>query len=425
MEPINVVAAVDIGTSRISVAIKSFKESSSQLVMTDFANGKSNGVRRGVIVNEELVRADLQNLLSALERKNNARIVSMFVGINGINVRSQSYIAQMSITKSVTMIDVRNLEKSCDQASIGHDEMILMKLPQSYRCDNQSFVQDPVGRQCSSLECQYTLLIASREEVSAIDRCVRNAGCDCDDVTVVPTVYAAACGALSDTERRNGVALVDFGAATPGTAVFVKGCLRQISVLPFGAHTVTTDIARCCEININQSEKIKKGYGRALGDSSNSSQEYSIYTSSGGTVKLLQKQLDFIIQARMEEILDHVESEIANADGGNGIMSGIVAVGGGAELAGIRELVQQRMGKSLTVRNHPGQMSASLPGLLDMAVTRRRQKMGPQQGELFGAQEEEREVREEKPEQPQSGNKFYEIRKYFGGLFTEKDAELK
>ena len=60
-----------------------------------------------------------------------------------------------------------------------------------------------------------------------------------------------------------------------------------------------------------------------------------------------------------------------------------------------------------------------------MAVTRRRQKMGPQQGELFGAQEEEREVREEKPEQPQSGNKFYEIRKYFGGLFTEKDAELK
>lgn len=129
------------------------------------------------------------------------------------------------------------------------------------------------------------------------------------DMILEPLASSAA--VLSEEEKEAGVALVDIGGGTTDIAIFQDGIIRHTYVIPFGGNVITDDIKEGCMVMRSQAEILKLRFGSAISDPSMDNQIVSIPGLRGRDAKEISvRNLANIINARMEEILEHVDSEI-------------------------------------------------------------------------------------------------------------------
>ena len=142
-------------------------------------------------------------------------------------------------------------------------------------------------------------------------------------------------------EKEAGVVLVDIGGGTTDVAIFQDGIIRHTAVIPFGGNVITEDIKMGCSIIRNQAELLKIKFGSALASENLENEIVSIPGLRGREPREISvKNLSHIIQARMEEIIEHVHFEIRNSGFEKKLIAGIVITGGGAQLRHIVQLVE-------------------------------------------------------------------------------------
>jgi cell division protein FtsA len=91
----------------------------------------------------------------------------------------------------------------------------------------------------------------------------------------------------------------------------------------------------------NQAEILKLRFGSAIADASMDNQIVSIPGLRGRDAKEISvRNLSNIINARMEEILEHVDSEINISGYKSKLIAGVVITGGGAQLKNLVQLVE-------------------------------------------------------------------------------------
>jgi cell division protein FtsA len=112
-------------------------------------------------------------------------------------------------------------------------------------------------------------------------------------------------------------------------------------VIPFGGNVITKDIKEGCAILHRHAEQLKIQYGSALGDIAPEDKVVSIPGISGREPKEISfKSLAYIIQSRMEEIIDAVNFEIQNSGYADKLAAGVVITGGGAMLRHLPQLMK-------------------------------------------------------------------------------------
>jgi len=144
--------------------------------------------------------------------------------------------------------------------------------------------------------------------------------------------------------------LVDIGGGTTDIAVYHEGVIRHTAVIPFGGNVVTKDIKEGCSILERQAEELKIKFGSALGDLAEEDKVVIIPGISGRDSKEISfKSLAYIIQSRMEEIIDAVMFEIENSECMDKLSAGIVITGGGAMLRHLTQLFRFRTGMDVRI----------------------------------------------------------------------------
>jgi cell division protein FtsA len=135
--------------------------------------------------------------------------------------------------------------------------------------------------------------------------------------------------------------LVDIGGGTTDVAVFYESIIRHTAVIPFGGNVVTKDIKEGCAILQRYAEQLKIQYGSALGDMAPEDKVVSIPGISGREPKEISfKSLAYIIQSRMEEIIDAINFEIQVSGYADKLAAGVVITGGGAMLKHLPQLMK-------------------------------------------------------------------------------------
>jgi cell division protein FtsA len=146
---------------------------------------------------------------------------------------------------------------------------------------------------------------------------------------------------LSEEEKEAGVALVDIGGGTTDIAIFYDKIIRHTAVIPFGGNVITEDIKEGCTILRRHAEALKVKFGSALASESLETEVVCIPGLRGRDAKeITLRNLASIIQARMEEIIEHVYYEIRNSGYEKKLIAGIVVTGGGAQLKHITQLFE-------------------------------------------------------------------------------------
>jgi cell division protein FtsA len=209
--------------------------------------------------------------------------------------------------------------------------------------DYEEGIKDPVGMSGVKLEADFHIITAQTSAINNINKCVRRAGLEIQDLILEP--LASSLAVLSEEEKEAGVCLIDIGGGTTDIAVFHDSIIRHTSVIPFGGNILTSDIQHGLMVMAKQAEQLKTRFGKAIAEEASPNEIVSIPGIRNRTAKEISvKNLSSIIQARMEEIIEMAHTEIINSGYENRLAGGIVITGGGSQLSCLKQLVEYMTG---------------------------------------------------------------------------------
>ncbi|MDF1570783.1 MAG: cell division protein FtsA [Bacteroidales bacterium] len=357
-----IVAAIDIGTTKIVSLIGRLNEHD-RLEVLGISRSASKGVKRGVVLNiEETVHA-IQQTITEAQAQSGLHFSEVFVGIAGQHiksVRNRGYVNRDSYEDEITREDLQALIEDMYKIPVDVGEEIIHVLPQNYIVDNETGVKNPVGMFGKRLEANFHIVIGQISSARNIEKCIRRVGLKVNQLILEPLASSAA--VLTEDEMEAGVALVDIGGGTTDVAVYYDDVIRHTAVIPFGGNVVTRDIKEGCSILQRQAESLKVQFGSALGDLANEDKVVTIPGISGRDPKEISfKSLAYIIQSRMEEIIDAVIYEIENSGYMEKLSAGIVLTGGGAMLKNLNQLVKFKTGMDVRIGYPNERLAADTP----------------------------------------------------------------
>ena len=346
----HLLAAIDIGTTKI-VAIVGKQTDNRKLEILGMSKTASKGVKRGVVLNiEETVNA-ISSTVEEVKKQTGINFKDVFVGIAGQHiksVRNRGYFNRDSFDDEITRKDIQRLIDDMYKIPIDAGEEIIHVLPQNFIVDSETGVKNPVGMSGKRLEGNFHIVIGQIASAKNISKCINRVGLHVEELILEPLASSEA--VLTEDEKEAGVALVDIGGGTTDIAVFYDDIIRHTAVIPFGGNVVTKDIKEGCSILSRQAESLKITFGSALGDLAQEDKIVTIPGISGRDPKEISfKSLAYIIQSRMEEIIDAAMFEIENSGVLDKLSAGIVFTGGGALLRHLPQLMKFRTGLDVRI----------------------------------------------------------------------------
>lgn len=341
MEKPEIVVGLDIGTTKIC-AIIGCRTETGKLEILGMGKAESAGVMRGVVTNiDKTVNGILQAAQVAGDKANvDIRVVN--VGIAGQHIRSLQHrgiLTRNNTNTEISKADIDRLIQDMQRLMMPPGEEIIHVLPQEFTVDSEPGITDPIGMAGVRLEANFHIISGQVNAISNIYKCVTKAGLKTQDLILEPLASSEA--VLSAEEKEAGVVLVDIGGGTTDIAIFHNNIIRHTAVIPLGGNIVTEDIREGCMVMKNQAELLKLKFGSALADENKDSEIISIPGLRGREPKEISvRNLAYIIQARMEEIIEHVYYEIKSSGYEKKLIAGIVLTGGGAQLKHLTQLVE-------------------------------------------------------------------------------------
>ncbi len=336
-----IVVGLDIGTTKICVTVGRRSEHG-KIEILGMGKAESAGVTRGVVSN---IQKTVQAIMLAVEEasaQSNVDVKIVNVGIAGQHIKSLQHrgiLTRKELNTEIQRKDIDKLIEDMYKLLMPPGEEIIHVLPQEFTVDNEPGVKDPIGMSGVRLEANFHIISGHVSAVKNILKCVGNAELETQELILEP--LASSESVLSDEEKEAGVVLVDIGGGTTDLAIFHEGIIRHTAVIPFGGNSVTEDIREGCSVMRNQSELLKTRFGSALADENKENEIICVPGLRGREPKEISvKNLAYVIQARMEEIIEHVYYEIKSSGYEKKLIAGIVITGGGAQLKHLPQLVE-------------------------------------------------------------------------------------
>lgn len=345
-----IVVGLDIGTTKIA-ALVGRRTEHGKIEILGIGKAESLGVARGVVLNiDETVRA-IKEAVAEASNKSGVDIKVVSVGIAGQHIKSLQHRGmrtRRSLDEEISQKDIDELIEDMYRLAMSPGEEIIHVIPQEYIIDSETGIKNPIGMAGTRLEANFHIITGQVAAAKNIYKCVNKAGLEVAELTLEPLASAEA--VLSDEEKEAGVVLVDIGGGTTDVAIFHDNIIRHTAVIPFGGNIITEDIKEGCSIIKAQAELLKIKFGSALAGENQENEIVSIPGLRGRPHKEISvRNLAHIIQARMEEIVEHVYYEIKNSGYEKKLIAGIVVTGGGAQLKHVTQLMEYVTGMDTRV----------------------------------------------------------------------------
>ena len=340
-----IVCGLDIGTTKIACLVGR-KNEHGKIEILGVGKSDSIGVTRGVVSNIQQTETSIKRAIEEAEEKAGVEIEDVIVGIAGQHIKSLQHRGirtRSSLEDEIGQHDIDALVEDMFKLVMLPGEEIIHVLPQEYIVDNEQGIKDPIGMAGIRLEANFHIITGQIAAAKNINRCVHKADLEVKELILEPLASSEA--VLSEEEKEAGVVLVDIGGGTTDIAIFQDGIIRHTAVIPFGGNVITEDIKSGCTIMKKQAELLKVRFGSAVAEENQENEIVCIPGLRGRDAKEISiRNLASIVQARMEEIIEHIIYEIKNSGFQEQLIAGIVVTGGGSQLKHISQLFQYMTG---------------------------------------------------------------------------------
>src|SRR5690625_328655 len=344
LENSEVLVSLDIGTSKIKVIIGEVLNDSLNII--GVGSAKSNGMKKGAIVDIDKTVQSIRNAAEQAERMVGMEIDSVVVGINGSHIQLQpchGVVAVQSDDREIGDEDVTRVIDGAQVISIPPEREIIDVIPKQFIVDGLDEITDPRGMIGVRLEMEGTIITCSKTILHNILKCVERAGLQVSDICLQP--LAAGSIALSQDEKNLGVALIDVGGGCSTVSIFENNHLVSSNVIPLGGDNITKDLSIGLRTSTEEAEDIKLTHGHAFYDLAQEDEIFEATTiGSNATQTYNQLEISDMIEARLEEVYAFAEREIRKM-GYRELPGGYVLTGGTMKMPGALRSEERRVGK--------------------------------------------------------------------------------
>jgi cell division protein FtsA len=420
--------SLDIGTSSVKVIIGEMTNDALNII--GVGNVKSEGLRKGSIVDIDETVHSIKKAVEQAERMVGISLKRVVVGVTGNHVHLQDchgVVAVSSENREISNEDVRRVIEAAQVISIPPEREIIDVIPRQFIVDGLDEINDPRGMLGVRLEMEGTIITGSKTILHNLLRCVERAGLEITDICLQP--LAAGSVALSKDEKNLGVALIDIGGGSTTISVFEQNHLFATIVLPIGGEHITKDLSIGLRTTTDEAERIKVKYGHAFYDHASEDEVFEA-TIIGSDQKRDFNQLEIadIIEARLEEIYELILYELKRL-GVSELPGGFVLTGGTVRMSGVLELGQAVLQNSVRIAS-PDYIGVREPqymtgvGLIQFAHKNAKiqgRKIGSNVAvnsmEVAATKEPQQQRTKPQQQQQQDDKKVNKVKKFFGYFF--------
>lgn len=360
--------SVDLGGSKVVVAMGRLSLSG-EIIVVDAVSKPMEGFTRGEVTNIEHVTSAIREAIAELEARQGVKVDNVWVGVSGRHIvcaDNSGFVYVGGSDGEITDRDVEKLHENMNNVQAPDGKVILSRIPQNYKVDANETIGSPVGRFGRRLETTFSFVLGGKVALERIGKAFQRAG-------VAGTHYVA--GAIasaevvaSEEEKESGVIVIDLGAGSTDLCIIQNKVVRYVASIPIGSAAINNDI-RSTAIPAGMIEKLKTKCGYAIAsaipaDKLNSSIRINSRSPHQKNKEITYRDLTTIINARMLDIIDLVNSEIRSSGYHNRLPSGIILTGGGSRLAGVDVLFKEHTGYDVRLGGAESDISAeSMEGI--------------------------------------------------------------
>jgi cell division protein FtsA len=336
----NLVVGLDIGTSKISVAVGEITLDN-QLSIVGVGNQQARGMDKGGVNDLNLVIQSIQRAINEAELMADCHITSVYLGISGKHISCQNENGMVPINdKEVMQDDVDNVIHTARSVPISAERRMLHVLPQEYSIDCQDGIKSPIGMSGVRMEAKVHIVTCANDMAKNIVKCVER--CDLKADQLIFSALASSYAILTDDEKELGICIVDMGAGTMDIAVFTGGALRHTAVIPVAGNQVTGDIAKIFRTPLSHAEDIKVQYACALRQMVSMEENIEVPSVGGRPARSMSRHtLAEVVEPRYQELFELIQEELRESGLEDQIAAGYVLTGGTAKMEGVVEFAEE------------------------------------------------------------------------------------
>lgn len=330
------IAAIDLGTFKITGVVGRKNEDNVISVLACETIPSSRCIRRGLVYNIEETGAKVRKLINMLENKLNRKIAKVYVSVAGQSLHAVTHTVNKQLSSSgiVTENVIDQMRKEA--------EKFMPDMSKRYEIADVEYIingkaeSQPVGVTATQIEANYQMIVGRPNITTNIEKSIIDkANLEIAGYVVGPLASAEI--SLNDNEKELGCAFIDFGAGTSSLSIYKGGKLRYMVVIPFGGATITQDI---CELNFIESEaeqyKVKFGKSYETNDS-------GFFSSFVSKPDIDLPTLNHVIEMRLQEIVDNIAHQIKLSGYEDQLGAGLVITGGASQLRNIEQFLQENL----------------------------------------------------------------------------------
>jgi cell division protein FtsA len=382
------VAVLDVGTSKTVCLIGRADHGKMQVLGA--ALRESNGMRGGTVVGLESCQESILDAVAAAENMADTRIQNVVISVNcgqpvSVSGRAIASLDGQLVSNAHLRVLLAEGRNKCSLD--GHE--IIQSAPTSYVVDEARGVKNPLGMYCQRIGVAMHAVAVRPSPLHNLRIAIERS-----HLTVVGTqfaAYASGIAALTDDEKQLGAIVIDLGGGCTSIAVFNEGHLVHADVVPMGGQQITEDLSRMFSTPLSAAERIKTLWGAALGDLEASADVIAVpqmgEDEEGASRRIPRSTLTRVIQARVEEILAHVQQRLRTSGYDVAVGRRAVLTGGGSQLSGVRDLAERILNKQVRLgrpQMFPGMPASAGPdyatavGLLMVGATMAPEALNPE-----------------------------------------------
>ncbi|MEI6055377.1 MAG: hypothetical protein WCR55_04880, partial [Lentisphaerota bacterium] len=251
-----VLTAVDIGTSKIRVAIAETNDKEETIDLLGFAEKSSDGgVIKGEISDINRVTSILNEVCKEAEERANTPINSdtLYVGITGSHIASRDSSGTVLINSADRKITYQHLDEALRNAKsllLPPDSILINSVDGYSYLDGMHKETQVVGHAASKLESHTHIIYGNKNRVENFQSIVKEQGFE--SAYCVFNGLASALAVTTSDDFIHGTITLNIGAGITEYIVFNDYIIKDLGVLTLGCDHIANDLSLGLDIHINK-----------------------------------------------------------------------------------------------------------------------------------------------------------------------------
>lgn len=344
----DIYTGIDIGSDSIKIVISEFLDNRFNILAS--TNVRSAGVKKGLIIDKDLVINSLKLAVKEVEPSLGVKIDKAIITVPSNNRRFSVVSGTTKIKNPEEGVTGEDISAALEDSVIEkllEKESLISIIPISFSVDDGDGVADPKGMQGEYLEVKAVLAAAPRKIIVPFLEVFDACGIEVEDITFgsIGDYYEAK---NSDTDKSLG-AIINVGNDTVNVSIFNKGIIIKEANIDLGSKNIDKDISYIYGVDLTTSRTLKENFTVCSRRYADVNDVLELETKAGDKVIINQYEISEVVESRVVELLKLAKKQINNLTKRK--ISYIIVTGGISELTGFSYVVENTLGISANTLN--------------------------------------------------------------------------